>query len=156
MKWLLLGIIAFGTVLVEVPGARATEMVYTPINPSFGGNPLNGTFLLNQATAQNKFKEQNTSALLSAYSAANGSSATGSSTDPVEQFKTQLNRMLLSGLADKLIRMAFGTDAVTSGDYAMGDMKVHVDAITDPTNLTVTISNVATGSTTTITLPVYQ
>ena len=24
---------------------KATELVYEPINPSFGGNPLNGSFL---------------------------------------------------------------------------------------------------------------
>jgi curli production assembly/transport component CsgF len=28
-------------------------LVYTPINPAFGGNPNNGVFLLNEAAAQN-------------------------------------------------------------------------------------------------------
>ena len=32
--------------------ATATEMVYHPVNPTFGGNPLNGSFLLSQAQAQ--------------------------------------------------------------------------------------------------------
>jgi curli production assembly/transport component CsgF len=32
--------------------AFATEQVYHPVNPIFGGNPLNGTFLLSQAQAQ--------------------------------------------------------------------------------------------------------
>ena len=36
--------------------ASATEMVYTPINPSFGGNPLNANMLLSKAQAQNKHK----------------------------------------------------------------------------------------------------
>ena len=36
---------------------QATELVYTPINPSFGGNPLNGTWLLNNAQAQNDFDD---------------------------------------------------------------------------------------------------
>ena len=31
----------------------ATELVYEPINPSFGGNPLNGSFLLSKANSQN-------------------------------------------------------------------------------------------------------
>lgn len=31
----------------------ASEMVYTPVNPSFGGNPLNGSYLLGNAQAQN-------------------------------------------------------------------------------------------------------
>ena len=33
--------------------AQATELVYEPINPSFGGNPLNGSFLLSKANSQN-------------------------------------------------------------------------------------------------------
>jgi len=33
--------------------AQATSLVYTPVNPDFGGNPANGTVLLNEANAQN-------------------------------------------------------------------------------------------------------
>ena len=32
--------------------ALATEQVYHPISPAFGGNPANGTFLLSTAQAQ--------------------------------------------------------------------------------------------------------
>ncbi len=32
--------------------AVASEIVYHPVNPTFGGNPLNGSFLLSQAQAQ--------------------------------------------------------------------------------------------------------
>ena len=31
---------------------HASELVYHPVSPTFGGNPLNGTFLLSQAQAQ--------------------------------------------------------------------------------------------------------
>ncbi len=34
--------------------AAATELVYYPLNPSFGGSPLNGSVLLNSALATNK------------------------------------------------------------------------------------------------------
>jgi curli production assembly/transport component CsgF len=34
--------------------AAAGELVYQPVNPSFGGNPLNGPNLLNSANSQNK------------------------------------------------------------------------------------------------------
>ncbi|MCA0899409.1 curli assembly protein CsgF [Microbulbifer agarilyticus] len=30
----------------------ATELIYEPTNPNFGGNPLNGTFLLQNAQSQ--------------------------------------------------------------------------------------------------------
>jgi len=36
---------------------QATELVYTPVNPNFGGNPLNGPTLLNEAQAQNDYKD---------------------------------------------------------------------------------------------------
>jgi curli production assembly/transport component CsgF len=32
--------------------ASASEMVYHPVNPTFGGNPLNGSTLLSTAQAQ--------------------------------------------------------------------------------------------------------
>lgn len=32
--------------------AFASEMVYHPVTPTFGGNPLNGSFLLSTAQAQ--------------------------------------------------------------------------------------------------------
>lgn len=35
--------------------AQATEIVYQPVNPSFGGNPLNGPHLLNMANIQNRY-----------------------------------------------------------------------------------------------------
>jgi curli production assembly/transport component CsgF len=32
--------------------ASASSLVYTPVNPTFGGNPANGAWLLSQAQAQ--------------------------------------------------------------------------------------------------------
>ena len=37
---------------VVAPPVLASEQVYRPTSPLFGGNPLNGTFLLQQAQAQ--------------------------------------------------------------------------------------------------------
>ncbi|MGA7810594.1 curli assembly protein CsgF [Bradyrhizobium sp.] len=44
-------IVAVAAICVSVP-ASASEMVYHPVNPTFGGNPLNGSFLLSTAQAQ--------------------------------------------------------------------------------------------------------
>lgn len=38
--------------LAGVSGAAASDLIYRPINPSLGGDPLNGNWLLSQATAQ--------------------------------------------------------------------------------------------------------
>jgi len=36
--------------------AGASELVYTPVNPTFGGSPLNGSYLLGMAQANNHFQ----------------------------------------------------------------------------------------------------
>ncbi|WP_444910438.1 curli assembly protein CsgF [Microbulbifer sp. TRSA005] len=35
----------------------ATELIYEPVNPNFGGNPLNGTFLLQNAQSQDSHED---------------------------------------------------------------------------------------------------
>ncbi|MEO3989082.1 curli assembly protein CsgF [Pseudocitrobacter cyperus] len=37
----------------------AGQLVYTPVNPNFGGNPLNGSTLLSEAQAQNGYSAPN-------------------------------------------------------------------------------------------------
>lgn len=52
MSKLKTAIVALALTSVGAFGASASELVYRPINPSFGGDPLNGNWLLSQATAQ--------------------------------------------------------------------------------------------------------
>lgn len=68
-------------------GAGATELVYTPVNPSFGGSPLNGSWLLGSAQAQNDHKDPD---------ALDRSSLRG--TSALERFTSQLEGRLLSQL----------------------------------------------------------
>lgn len=49
-RWAVIAIAAVG--LGASAPAFASELVYHPISPSFGGNPLNGSFLLSTAQAQ--------------------------------------------------------------------------------------------------------
>lgn len=45
--------LAIATLVLTYAGsAVASELVYRPINPSLGGDPLNGNWLLSQATSQ--------------------------------------------------------------------------------------------------------
>jgi curli production assembly/transport component CsgF len=44
-------ITVIAAICVSMP-ACASELVYHPVNPTFGGNPLNGSFLLSTAQAQ--------------------------------------------------------------------------------------------------------
>lgn len=50
----LLGAVA----LLWTVGASGTELTHRFVNPNFGGNPLNGPFLLNSATLQNEFLDE--------------------------------------------------------------------------------------------------
>ncbi|CAK9889126.1 MULTISPECIES: curli assembly protein CsgF [Pseudomonas] len=68
--------------------ASATELVYTPVNPAFGGNPLNGTWLLNNAQAQNDHEDPAIKDRASAFA----------STSTLERFTSQLESRLLSQL----------------------------------------------------------
>jgi curli production assembly/transport component CsgF len=48
--WVVAAIVAIG--MEASAPAFGSEMVYHPVSPTFGGNPLNGSFLLSTAQAQ--------------------------------------------------------------------------------------------------------
>ena len=81
-----LGVVAV-TALIYKP-SHATELVYYPLNPSFGGSPLNGPVLLNSAQAQNKHTDPSSS-----------SSRLLTAKTPLEQFNETLERSILNRLA---------------------------------------------------------
>src|SRR5262245_5845472 len=75
--------------LLSAP-AIATEIVYRPVNPSFGGDPLNGPNLLNSANAQNNHRDPSLSQP--------GSAAQ----TPLQQFNDTLQRLILSRVASSV------------------------------------------------------
>lgn len=64
----------------------ASELVYTPNNPSFGGNPLNGSTLLGGAQAQNNLSDRSRS------------SSSRFGTSAIDRFTSSLQSRLLSQL----------------------------------------------------------
>ena len=81
--------LAFSTLAsLLVCTAFAGPIVYQPINPAFGGNPLNGTFLLNEAQLQNSYKDPNATS-------ANGAAQK----TPLQQFQDSLQRAILNRIA---------------------------------------------------------
>ncbi|MCY1341642.1 Type VIII secretion system (T8SS), CsgF protein [compost metagenome] len=77
----------FSASLAALGSAQATELVYTPVNPSFGGNPLNGTWLLNNAQAQNDHGDDG---------------LTRRTTSPLDRFTSQLQSRLLNDLLSNI------------------------------------------------------
>lgn len=92
---------------------NASELVYVPNNPSFGGNPLNGPVLLNQATAQNKFTEKSSS----------GSSAQTALT----QFNSMLQSAILSRVSSAVTSSIVGEDGrLTPGTVETTDFTINI------------------------------
>jgi curli production assembly/transport component CsgF len=87
--------------------AQAGTLVYAPTNPTFGGNPLNGSYLFNNAQVQNQFTQ-------SGASAAAGSTAL----TPGQIFAQQLTSQLYSSLANKITQAIFGENAAQSGSFS--------------------------------------
>ena len=111
----------------------ASELVYTPINPSFGGSPLNAQWLLDSANAQNRFEEE---------------------IDLMEEFEEMLNRQVLLRITRNIITEAFGEeDVFYPGHYEIGNY--HIDISTDGVIITVVIVDITTGDTTTVEVPYY-
>ncbi|MDB5939383.1 MAG: curli assembly protein CsgF [Polaromonas sp.] len=92
--------------------ALATELVYAPVNPSFGGSPLNGSVLLNAAQAQSKYKEPD-SALLQ---------KTG-----LQDFNDLLERSILSQLATAATSSVLGSNGrLTPGTVETGNFRINI------------------------------
>ncbi len=110
-------------------------MVYTPIDPTFGGNPFNSAHVLGIANAQNKFKDPS--------AATSGSQA--------DIFARQLQSRLLSALSGQIVDAVFGPNAQDHGTVDFGGQTI--DWVRDLESVTLTITNDDTGEVTTIQVP---
>lgn len=72
--------------LIISPLSWGGNMVYQFINPNFGGNPNNGTYLLNGAQAQNSYKDHD------------GYDFDANSYSALDNFTTAIQSQLLSNL----------------------------------------------------------
>lgn len=119
----------------------ASELVYKPINPSFGGAPLNGGFLLNSAQAQDKFKDPDATDRFSR--------------DPFDNFTENLNRQVLNQIARRIVDQVFEGDELGEGGSFVTD-GFTIDIITsNPDVLVVEILDNTTSELTTIEIPYF-
>jgi curli production assembly/transport component CsgF len=123
-------------------GASAGELVYQPINPSFGGNPFNSSHLLGLAEAQNQHIDE------PRFSAG----TTGLS--QADLFVRQLQSRLLSGLAAQVSDAIFGENAQDSGEVVFGDHTITFQRGLE--FIDITIFDGVSGGTTEIRVPVLQ
>ncbi|WP_457107989.1 curli assembly protein CsgF [Methylobacterium sp. P5_C11] len=98
---------------------QAGSLVYQPVNPSFGGSPLNGSWLQAEATAQNDASRR--AQRLQQIQSAISSSSTQS---PGQIFAQQLQSQIYSSLANQITQALFGENAQQSGSYSFGGSQV--------------------------------
>jgi len=118
--------------------ATAQELVYTPVNPSFGGNPFNSAHLLGIANAQNDFEAPRDEEV---------------ATTQADLFLRQLQSRLLSGLAADVTDAIFGNDPQDSGVVSFGGQTISFVRGLD--SVTITIDDADLGTTTEIILPLF-
>ena len=119
--------------------AHAQELVYTPVNPSFGGNPFNSAHLLGIANAQNDTDAPST-----------GSNSRDAQAD---LFVRQLQSRLLSGLAGEVTNAIFGDDPQESGRIVFGSQTIEFFRGLD--SITLNIFDADVGTNTEIVIPLF-
>ncbi|PRZ22758.1 curli production assembly/transport component CsgF [Flavobacterium granuli] len=132
MKIFTIFILVFGFNTISI----AQDLVYKPINPAFGGDTFNYSWLLNSAESQNKYREPDN----------NSSNLTA-----LQLFKNNLNNQLLSQVSNSLFQKQFGDKGVVPGSYTFGSLAVNIY----PSNLglVVDILDTDTGEKTQVFIP---
>lgn len=126
------GVLCAVLILCAAPSI-ASELKFQFINPSFGGSPLNGSYLLGSASAQNDFTEDK-------------------DVDLLADFEEQLTRRILSDVSRKITQDAFGVDDLQAGVYEIGDFIIDVDS-GGGSGVMVEILDTSTGSSTVVEVP---
>lgn len=137
---LLIVTITVAGAMVSIAPVMAQDLVYTPINPSFGGNPFNSSHLLGIANAQNGFTDDSIQQR----------DTTRSQSD---LFVRQLQSRLLSSLAGQVNDAIFGEDAQESGRIAFGEQVIEFERGLDAVRLTIT--DQGDGAVTEIEIPTF-
>lgn len=142
----LIGLTIAGLTLITSSGF-AGELIYSPVNPSFGGSPLNSAHLLGLASAQ----RESTASDFKKPTTATGTNPGGTSTSDADLFVRQLQGRLLSALAAQVTDAIFGENPQENGTVQFGDTTVTFDRTGGSIRLT--IVNAADGTVTEIVVP---
>ncbi len=124
-------------------GARAQSFSYTPVNPAFGGNTFNYSWLQSSATAQDRTVDP----------AQRRTAATTRTTNSaLDNFSQSIQNQLLSRITRQLVNDQFGEGDLQPGTYRFGDYQVEIVNAADGVRVRIVDSR---GGETTITVPYY-
>lgn len=145
-------LICAAAVFVAIP-ATAGQLIYTPVNPLFGGSPLNGNFLLGQASANNFQFTQSPAAKAAAAAAAKKAAATtNANQNAIQQFQSEITSALLSQIAYQVSQEIIGPNAKDSGTFNLSGEVIQFSR--SGGQITINIKDAASGATTNIQIPV--
>lgn len=115
--------------------ASAVDLIYTPINPSFGGSPLNSGHLLAIAGAQREATASDVPSDDNDTLTPGLDDRTGN--DQADLFVRQLQGRLFSALAGQVTEAIFGENPQNNGTVTFGDTSVTFDRTLDSIRLTI-------------------
>lgn len=133
----------YAAMLLVPAAAGATSLQYTPVNPNFGGSPLNGSFLLNQATVNNYRYQSNPA------------------TRPQSSPQATARQMIIQNLQQAAVnavlsevaqQISQGLTSSQSGSYNIAGELISFQRAGSEINITIT--DASTGGQTTIQIPV--
>jgi curli production assembly/transport component CsgF len=117
----------------------AQDLVFQPIDPSFGGNPFNSAHLLGVANAQNDFKDPK--------------ATSSTSNSQADIFARQLQSRLLSALSSQIVDAIFGDNPQEHGTISFGGQTIDFQRSLE--DVTLNITNDDTGEVTKIVVPTF-
>ncbi|MBX2806238.1 MAG: curli assembly protein CsgF [Hyphomicrobiales bacterium] len=118
----------------------ASDIIYTPINPSFGGNSFNSSHLLGLANAQNEPQRK-----------ADEEAALAREQSTSDRFIQLLQSRLYSGLAQQVSEAIFGENSQQQGTIQFDDQEI--SWINTGTEIQLYVSDAANGQLTEIVIP---
>lgn len=123
-------------ILLTASISFSQQLVYTPINPAFGGDTFNYTWLLNSANSQNSFKDpdQNKNEL----------------TD-LQRFNQSLSDQLLRGISSQLLQNQYGDNILQPGTSTFGNLQLEI--FESNQGLIINVLDTTTGDQTQIIVP---
>jgi curli production assembly/transport component CsgF len=122
--------------------ASASELIYTPVNPQFGGNPLNASALQYEASAQKP----------------NAPATASTQQSTTQQFLQMLQSQLYASLANSVASAITGQNAQDAGTIKLNSMTLswsagNCGAGISGTCTNITMADTTTGQVTTISVP---
>lgn len=113
--------------------ASASELRYKPINPSFGGDSFNGSYLLSVADANNHYKEPR------------------EDYNSLDNFSRTITSSLLSRISTEIADAIYGENAQDTGSFLVGDTRI--DFNRDGGQIIVNINDLLSGASTKVEIP---